>query len=116
MASKRKPNGCTSVRKVEEAIKKVGSPDLLVFFWKAAQTAKEQPGAVVVAREARRFGVFLEKGVAEFREYRLPDWALRFAEIVHGHRCPLNFFKSLPPPPEPESVTEETAPELALVA
>ena len=101
MSSKRKPNGCTSVRKVKEAMEKVGA-DVFTFFAQAAQAAKALD-AVVVALEARQFASFLDSGLVEYHDYRLPDWAIRFAEIVHGHPCPATFFKNLPRIPQIET-------------
>ncbi len=93
MASKRKLNGSSSIRMVEQAIREAGA-DVITFFAQAAQAAKAFD--VVVTREARRFRLFQADGLVKYPDYRLPVWVMNFAETVRGHRSPATFFKNLP--------------------
>jgi len=90
MASKKKKNGCTTVRCVVKAIQLCGCTNFM-FFHRASANA----GAVNVNKDVVMFEKFKNGGITAVPGYALPEYVLQFADTVLAHKNPLNFFKEL---------------------
>lgn len=92
MASKRKLNGSTSVRCVEDSMKKCAC-ETWKFFFLAAVDQKVQDTDITEA--TKHFICFQREGANEYPQYRIPGYALRFAEKVHTSKSPQQLVKEL---------------------
>jgi hypothetical protein len=90
MASKKKKDGCTTVRCVLKAIQLCGCTTFM-FFHRASANA----GAVNVNKDVLMFERFQKGGIIAVPGYTIPEYVLELADIVLAHKKPLNFFKGL---------------------
>ena len=93
MASKRKMNGCKSVKRVMDAINKIGC-EVQDFFERARHVVDVPPG-FNPTKEAIRFNLFRAEGVAEYPDYQIPPCVIEFAETIHAADCPKKFYADL---------------------
>ncbi|MBI5406034.1 hypothetical protein HY972_03320 [Candidatus Kaiserbacteria bacterium] len=85
MASKKKPDGCTTVRCVLEAIQKYGSPSILAFFI-SAMGSEDAPEGFNLEVEVARFYDMKTYGLSKTPiGYKIPQFVLRFSEKVLGN-------------------------------
>jgi hypothetical protein len=90
MASRKKKDGCTTVRCVKEAIQKCDCSAFAFFHRAAANT-----GMVNVNRDVALFEKFQKDGITAVPGYALPEYVLEFATTVLAQKSPRNFFKTL---------------------
>ncbi|OGG90230.1 hypothetical protein A3G12_02480 [Candidatus Kaiserbacteria bacterium RIFCSPLOWO2_12_FULL_54_10] len=80
MASKKKANGCTSVRCVEKAIRKCGCT--VHEFFKRAVCNKDTVRDFDIDAAVKRFLDFKKYGLVANSYYGIPRFVIAFAEVV----------------------------------
>lgn len=93
MSSKRKTCGETAVRRVMEAINKIGC-EVHDFFDRVPRIVDVPPG-FNAKKEAIRFNLFRQGGVADHPDYQIPTHVLEAAETIHAADCPKKFYADL---------------------
>lgn len=93
MASKRNPKGCTSLKCVEDAMQKCDCGALIFFIH--ASIVKGSPPGFNVNLAAEQFTKFRHHGSVVYPDYEIPVCVLRFADMIHSSKCPLQLLRDL---------------------
>lgn len=103
MTSRKKANGCTTARRVMEAVRKCDC-SLYIFFVRAGELGKVPDGYDCIGA-LKEFEKLAEHGHSAVPGYKIPEHVLQLTNKIHENKNPLNYFRSLEAPARPAPVS-----------
>jgi hypothetical protein len=86
MASRKKQNGCTALRRIEEAMRKARL-GIKEMFEHAFHKALKPPANFNISEQAERFKRYRDDGADKHPGYKIPACVIEFAERLLAAKC-----------------------------